>query len=114
MSDLTPKLSPVRKQARLHEPSNDDAHNEFKNHLQHILQSKLNIEAFPIGNLDTMDYRVQSLCGNTMKELSLWHDIPIFPTSNSKVNNIVNMVNEVILRKNNILLSIITKNINNH
>lgn len=64
--------------------------------IDHIVNSTVNVKASPRGDLDTFDYRVQSLHGLTLEEISLWHDIPIFPTNDSKLHNIVNMVNEVI------------------
>ena len=63
--------------------------------IDHIVNSKVNVKASPKGELDTFDYRVLSLHGLTLEEISLWHDIPIFPTTDSKSHNIVNMVNEV-------------------
>jgi hypothetical protein len=100
MSTLSPKLSPVQKVARYTEILKDKIYKEHpfrlaSESIEHIISSKVNVEASPRGDVDTFDYRVQSLNGMTQEEVSLWHDIPIFPTTDSKAHNIVNMVNEV-------------------
>jgi hypothetical protein len=56
-------------------------------------------------------HRVHAKVSND-KEVSLWHDIPLFPTVESEKNHICNMVNEVILTTTT-LTSYNTNNTNN-
>lgn len=47
------------------------------------------------GDANSFEYRVAASkpCGKT---LSLWHDVKLYPTSEAKEHNVVNMINEVI------------------
>ena len=49
------------------------------------------------GDHDTFEFRVHALDKVTsdQKPLSMWHDIKLFPTEDSKAHNVVNMVNEI-------------------
>ena len=49
------------------------------------------------GDHDTFEFRVHALDKVTSdnKPLSMWHDIKLFPTEDSKSHNVVNMVNEI-------------------
>lgn len=54
---------------------------------------KLQIEE--IGEKSTFSYRVQAKCKEQKNNVSMWHDIKLFPTPDSRSQNIVNMINEI-------------------
>ena len=62
-----------------------------------ILKSLPNIETKEKGAIDTFDYRVQALNKAENNEVSMWHDIKLYPTPESKEMKICNMINEVMI-----------------
>ena len=60
-----------------------------------VLKANPTLEVEHKGDSNTMDYRVVSKIKDNSGQLSLWHDIKLYPTSDAKEHNIVNMVNEV-------------------
>ena len=62
--------------------------------LEKVLQANPELEIQHKGDVDSFDFRVFPRNKN-QGEVSLWHDIKLFPTDDSKQHNIVNMVNEV-------------------
>jgi hypothetical protein len=80
-------------------------------HVERVMKSMPAVEAKHVGDEETMDYRVH--CLDKMKEggqISMWHDIKLFPTHDARAHNVVNMINEVInfphISPSQILLSI--------
>ena len=47
------------------------------------------------GDIDSMEFRVKTIDLSGKGHISLWHDIALYPNSESKQQRIVNMVNEV-------------------
>ena len=62
--------------------------------LEKVLHANPELEIEHKGDVDSFDFRVNAKNKN-QGEVSLWHDIKLFPTDDSKQHNIVNMVNEV-------------------
>ena len=69
--------------------------------VQQVVDSARPIFISQKGDIDSFDFRVHALdkVTNDMKPLSMWHDIKLYPTPESKSHNVVNMVNEVSLQK---------------
>lgn len=47
------------------------------------------------GDVNSFDYRVQRQHKVHKGHVSMWHDITLYPTAESRSHNIVNMINEV-------------------
>jgi hypothetical protein len=47
------------------------------------------------GDPDSFDYRVKAFLKDDQSEVSMWHDIKLYPTPDSREKNIVNMINEI-------------------
>lgn len=47
------------------------------------------------GDVDTVHYREQAIDIDSKKEISLWHDIKLYPTIEAEKYNVINMVNEI-------------------
>jgi inorganic pyrophosphatase len=47
------------------------------------------------GDPNTFDFRVHALDGTTEQKFSLWHDVPLFPTLQSRELGCVHMINEI-------------------
>jgi hypothetical protein len=65
--------------------------------VEEILKATPQLEVATKGDINSMDYRVQALHKENKGEVSMWHDIKLFPTPDAKAHKIVNMINEVIL-----------------
>ena len=62
--------------------------------VEEILRAVPELDVVTKGEVDTFDYRVQA-SHKVKGELSMWHDIKLFPTEDAKTHNVVNMINEV-------------------
>ena len=67
--------------------------------VEELLKANPDIEVEHKGDANTMDYRVVSKNKGKQSEISLWHDINLYPTPESKSLKIVNMINEVLFKK---------------
>ena len=47
------------------------------------------------GDPNSKEFRVHALTALTEQRFSLWHDVALYPTPQSKLLNIVNIINEV-------------------
>lgn len=64
-------------------------------HLESILKANPELKIEHTGDANSFDYRVQTLEKSKGEVVSMWHDIKLFPTPESKALKIVNMINEV-------------------
>jgi len=63
--------------------------------MESILKANPELKVEHTGEENTFDYRVQTLEKSKGEVVSMWHDIKLFPTPESKALKIVNMINEV-------------------
>jgi hypothetical protein len=63
--------------------------------IKELLDSLPKIETKHVGDSETTEYRVHCLDKLKEGEISMWHDIKLFPTADAKALNVVNMINEV-------------------
>lgn len=63
--------------------------------VESILKANPELKVETKGDANSFDYRVQVLEKGKGEVVSMWHDIKLFPTPESKDLKIVNMINEV-------------------
>ena len=63
--------------------------------MESILKANPELKVEHTGDANSFDYRVKTLEKSKGEVVSMWHDIKLFPTPESKALKIVNMINEV-------------------
>ena len=85
---LSPRLTRLEQFAYMNEKKQSDTSPEVET----ILNSIPNVIASARGDLDSFDYRVQTIDEESGQVVSMWHGIDLYPNSTSKDHKIVNMI----------------------